>query len=86
MAHGMGHGAIGVLVSAWPALALVGAYELFMILIRAVHVASSEPAGTEVEPTIEPAGRAPAGTSGCTSTGAIGTGPARERYQPTSHS
>jgi Protein of unknown function (DUF2637) len=35
LAHGLGHGAIGALVSAWPALALVGSYELLMMLIRA---------------------------------------------------
>ena len=28
MAHGMGHGPVGALVSAWPALALVGAFKL----------------------------------------------------------
>jgi Protein of unknown function (DUF2637) len=34
LAHGLGHGPIGALVSAWPALALVGSYELLMMLIR----------------------------------------------------
>ena len=34
LAHGIGHGSIGALVSAWPALALVGAFELLMMLIR----------------------------------------------------
>jgi hypothetical protein len=34
LAHGLGHGPIGALVSAWPALALVGSYELLMLLIR----------------------------------------------------
>jgi Protein of unknown function (DUF2637) len=28
LAHGVGHGPVGVLVSAWPALALVGSFEL----------------------------------------------------------
>jgi hypothetical protein len=37
LAHGLGHGPIGALVSAWPALALVGSYELLMMLIRAEH-------------------------------------------------
>jgi hypothetical protein len=37
LAHGLGHGPIGALVSAWPALALVGAFELLMMLIRAGH-------------------------------------------------
>ena len=34
LAHGVGHGPIGALVSAWPALALVGSFELLMMLIR----------------------------------------------------
>lgn len=37
LAHGLGHGAVGALVSAWPALALVGSYELLMMLIRTDH-------------------------------------------------
>jgi hypothetical protein len=34
LAHGVGHGLIGALVSAWPALALAGSFELLMTLIR----------------------------------------------------
>jgi hypothetical protein len=34
VAHGMSHGPIGAMVSAWPALALVGAFELLMTLTR----------------------------------------------------
>jgi hypothetical protein len=34
LAHGLNHGPIGALVSAWPALALVGSFELLMLLIR----------------------------------------------------
>jgi hypothetical protein len=34
LAHGLGLGPIGVLVSAWPALALAGSFELLMTLIR----------------------------------------------------
>jgi hypothetical protein len=37
LAHGVGHGPVGALVSAWPALALVGSFELLMMLIRAGH-------------------------------------------------
>lgn len=37
LAHGLGHGPIGALVSAWPALALAGAFELLMNLIRTGH-------------------------------------------------
>ncbi len=34
LTHGVGHGPVGALVSAWPALALVGSFELLMMLIR----------------------------------------------------
>jgi hypothetical protein len=37
LAYGIGHGPIGALVSAWPALAVVGSYELPMLLIRGQH-------------------------------------------------
>jgi hypothetical protein len=38
LAHGVGHGPVGALVSAWPALALVGSFELLMMLIRTGRV------------------------------------------------
>jgi hypothetical protein len=34
VAHGLGHGPIGAAVAAWPAIALVGSYELLMMVIR----------------------------------------------------
>jgi len=34
LAHGLGHGPVCALVSAWPALALAGSFELLMTLIR----------------------------------------------------
>jgi len=34
LAHGLNHGPIGAMVSAWPTLALVGSFELLMLLIR----------------------------------------------------
>ncbi|HUY52732.1 MAG TPA: DUF2637 domain-containing protein [Streptosporangiaceae bacterium] len=34
LAHGLGHGPIGALVSAWPALALAGSFELLMTMVR----------------------------------------------------
>jgi Protein of unknown function (DUF2637) len=34
VAHGLGHGIIGAAVAAWPAVALVGSYELLMMIIR----------------------------------------------------
>jgi uncharacterized protein DUF2637 len=42
LAHGLGHGPIGALVSAWPALALVGSFELLMMLIRSAHQSDAE--------------------------------------------
>ena len=34
VAHGLGHGLLGAAVAAWPAVALVGSYELLMMIIR----------------------------------------------------
>jgi hypothetical protein len=34
VAHGLGHGPVGAAMAAWPAIALVGSYELFMTIIR----------------------------------------------------
>ena len=34
VAYGLGHGPVGAAVAAWPALALVGSYELLMTAIR----------------------------------------------------
>jgi hypothetical protein len=38
VAHGLGHGLIGAVVAAWPAVALVGSYELLMMVIRSSQV------------------------------------------------
>jgi hypothetical protein len=38
VAHGLGHGLIGAVVGAWPAIALVGSYELLMMTIRSEQV------------------------------------------------
>lgn len=50
VAHGIGHGAIGALVSAWPAVALIVSYEILMKLIRTGGGAPvqdrQEPSGT----------------------------------------
>jgi Protein of unknown function (DUF2637) len=49
LAHGLGHGPVGALVSAWPALALVGSFELLMLLIKNQHHDSGdEPADEAV--------------------------------------
>jgi len=58
--HGLGHGPIGAVVAAWPAVALVGSYELLMWLIRtgghgpahaldAVHVTEDVPAADALQ-------------------------------------
>ena len=38
VAHGLGDGLIGATVAAWPAVALVGSYELLMMVIRSSQV------------------------------------------------
>jgi hypothetical protein len=43
LAHGLGHGPIGALVSAWPALALAGSFEMLMTLIRTGKNAAAAP-------------------------------------------
>jgi hypothetical protein len=48
LAHGVGHGPVGALVSAWPALALVGSFELLMMLIRAGSNVRSDHTGPEL--------------------------------------
>jgi hypothetical protein len=66
LAHGLGHGPIGALVSAWPALALAGSFELLMTLIRtqppakttaipACHASQAAPAAAHDAPPV-PAG------------------------------
>jgi hypothetical protein len=49
LAHGLNHGPIGALVSAWPALGLVGSFELLMLLIR-THQQSSSNGTDEATP------------------------------------
>jgi hypothetical protein len=48
LAHGVGHGPVGALVSAWPALALVGSFELLMMLIRTGSSAQSDHVSPEL--------------------------------------
>ena len=52
LAHGVGHGPVGALVSAWPALALVGSFELLMMLIRTGR--GSGTGSVEPEPRYQP--------------------------------
>jgi hypothetical protein len=49
LAYGLGHGAVGALVSAWPALALVGSFELLMLLIRKDHQADESDTTTHAD-------------------------------------
>jgi Protein of unknown function (DUF2637) len=49
VAHGLGHGPIGATVAAWPAVALVGSYELLMMIVRGVQ----QPAGDDAPETVE---------------------------------
>lgn len=37
VAHRLGQGLIGAAVGAWPVVALVGSYELLMMIIRGTH-------------------------------------------------
>jgi hypothetical protein len=58
VAHGLGHGPIGSAVAAWPAVALVGSYELLMMIIRGAQaeppevpaVAETPAAGPRIDP------------------------------------
>jgi hypothetical protein len=43
VAHGLGHGPIGAMVAAWPAVALVGSYELLMMIIRGAQTVTVAP-------------------------------------------
>jgi hypothetical protein len=45
VAHGLGHGPSGAVVAAWPAVALVGSYELLMVIIRSGQVPTGTAAG-----------------------------------------
>ena len=66
LAHGLSHGPIGALVSAWSALALVGSFELLMLLVRthqragcdgpdAVTASQSALPADQTEPSAAPA-------------------------------
>ena len=47
VAHGLGHGPAGAAVAAWPAVALVGSYELFMTIIRGTRQPDGGVSGAE---------------------------------------
>jgi Protein of unknown function (DUF2637) len=46
VAHGLGNGPSGAAVAAWPAVALVGSYELLMVVIRSAQVPACTEAGS----------------------------------------
>jgi hypothetical protein len=46
MAQGWSHGPVGAVVAAWPAVSLVGSYELLVWLIRTSGAADREPSAT----------------------------------------
>jgi Protein of unknown function (DUF2637) len=43
VAHGQDHGLIGAAVAAWPAVALIGSYELLMMMIRGAQASAPTP-------------------------------------------
>jgi hypothetical protein len=57
VAHGLGDGLIGPAVAAWPAAALVGAYELLMMVIRSSQVSAdgTPKTGDDADPLQEQA-------------------------------
>ena len=46
VAHGLGHGPAGAVVAAWPAVALVGSYELLMTVIRSSQTVPNGASGS----------------------------------------
>jgi hypothetical protein len=61
VAHGLGHGPVGAAVGAWPAVALVGSYELLMMIIYGAQIPADADDGTGVrreDPLHEQAARA----------------------------
>ena len=48
VAHGLGHGPVGAAVAAWPAIALVGSYELFMTIVRGTRASDERVSGAEL--------------------------------------
>jgi hypothetical protein len=56
VAHGLGHGIIGAVVAAWPAVALVGSYELLMMIIRGEQAPTAAPRPHDCTPATDPLG------------------------------
>jgi hypothetical protein len=60
VAPGLGHGLIGAAVAAWPAIALVGSYELLMMVLRSSQVPARDTSDSkhEIDPLKEQAAEA----------------------------
>jgi hypothetical protein len=56
VAHGLGRGLIGATVAAWPAAALVGSYELLMVIIRGGQTSTAAPDTHDDASMIDPLG------------------------------
>jgi hypothetical protein len=56
VAHGVGHGLIGAAVGAWPAVALVGSYELLMMIIRSEQAQAVTPSAHDGRAAADPLG------------------------------
>ena len=56
VAHGLGHGVIGAAVGAWPAVALVGSYELLMMIIRSEQTPVAAPSAHDDDDIADPLG------------------------------
>lgn len=54
--HGLGHGLIGAAVGAWPAVALVGSYELLMMVIRGEQMPAVTPSAYDDDLAADPLG------------------------------
>jgi hypothetical protein len=63
LAHGLDHGPIGALVSAWPAVALVGSYELCMLVIRPADKRPAQLTSMDTESPLAPIPKQPAPTA-----------------------
>jgi len=87
LAHGLGRGLIGALVSAWPALALAGSFELLLTLVRTGR-ADTQQRVSASQCLARTGSGAPRATRAITGTepGADGPGLARGWSQPAIHS
>jgi uncharacterized protein DUF2637 len=56
VAHGLGPGIIGAAVAAWPAVALVGSYELLMMIIRGTQAPTAAPRSHDGASVTDPLG------------------------------